>query len=75
MSQGQGVPKIQCHLLFEEEEEGYNDGEVDDEEDEEELGGMAAFLLSEGSRLTSSVMVDCWALRTRPQFARDNKAS
>lgn len=36
---------------------------------------MAAFLLSEGSRLTSSVMVDCWALRTRPQFARDNKAS
>uniref|UniRef100_A0A8C2RPE7 Acidic leucine-rich nuclear phosphoprotein 32 family member n=1 Tax=Capra hircus TaxID=9925 RepID=A0A8C2RPE7_CAPHI len=59
----------------EEDEEGYNDGEVDDEEDEEELGGMAAFLLSEGSRLTSSVMVDCWALRTRPQFARDNKAS
>ncbi|XP_055392799.1 acidic leucine-rich nuclear phosphoprotein 32 family member A isoform X1 [Bubalus kerabau] len=59
----------------EEDEEGYNDGEVDDEEDEEELGGMAAFLLSEGSRLTPSVMVDCWALRTRPQFARGSRAS
>ena len=33
-------------ILFQEDEEGYNDGEVDDEEDEEDVGGMAAFFLS-----------------------------